>query len=445
MKHKTKVAYLIAGEHLTEPLLRRQVVELLGEIKKKADLGTGITLFLFYPIPSVYSRRADLRVTRRRLSELGIAFVVIPTLCPWPIPNFKMRKVAEGWRPVARWSRWSLRLFKLHTLPVLLWIRLTGGYRVFHCRSYPATSAAVFLKRFLPRTAILFDPRSDFPEENVTAGNWERDSDDFRYWKSEEGRLLRRSDAVACIAQSYIEAFRRSTPNFNYFLVPNNVNCAEFRNDATARRRIRNSLGIGEHETAFVYLGNLASSGWHQASFYRVFYENLTRFVEQPVFFFLVPERSVLLVHEAFSGCGRIIVKSPQYDEIAEYLSAADIGMMFLHKAKVALGTKIVEYLAASLPVIVNRNCEGAVSLIRENSQLGCVVDLGLGDRDDGQQEFKEGTVRRIQELLNTAGTLEDFAWANFDNSTVATRYAKQYSRMQALVSGSWPLPGAHL
>lgn len=435
MKRTSKVAYVIALENPASDLLRRQVIELVADIRK-ATPTTRISIFLFFTLQSVLFRRCDLRMTRVRLEASGAGLHVIPTLCPWPLPFPRLRRTAAGWHPLVIWDRWSVRSFKLAALPVLLALRLFGGYRIFHCRSWPATSAAILVRRLVPGTSVLFDPRSDFPEENVTAGNWPLDSRDFRYWKGEERRLLERSAAVACIAPSYARAFRSAVPACRAFLAPNNVRCSDFRRNGSARAHIRRTLRIPGQEPVFLYLGDLGTSPWHQPEFYRAFYDMLVSRGASFRFLFLTPERNMPLVREKFAGCDRVVIASPPYNAIAEYLSAADYGMMFLHRAKNVLGTKIVEYLSASLPILVNRNCLAAVELIEEEPRIGCVVNLGLGDLDT-IHAFGPEAMQSIRALLHTGLSLYDFARDRYDNSAVAARYAEQYVSMERAGSES--------
>ncbi len=428
MKKSLKIAYLITGENLASPLLRRQVVELLGDIRRLITNGE-ITVFLFYSVPTILAHRHDIAVSRKRLSDSGIRVVVIPTLCPWPIPNPRIRRTSVGWRPVAIWGRWTLRIFKLLALPFLAWLRVARGYTLFHCRSYPSTSAAVFLKQFIPTTSVLFDPRSDFPEENVTAGNWKRDSRQFRYWKREEARLLEGSDYVACIGPSYVRAFQESTTSFNYFIAPNNVRCDEFRRKNAQRETLRRSLGIQDGEIVFAYLGTLTATGWHRPDLYRCFYKQLVKSTQRFRFLFLVPDAQAQLVKDVFHGESGVIVASPSHEEVGAYLTAADVGMMFLQQAKIALGTKIPEYLAASLPVLVNENCRGAVDLLDRHPHLGMIVNLGLGDMDKHLQ-IQPDLIERLQERITSLDSLAAYAVETFDNAAIAKQYTLKYRQM---------------
>lgn len=431
MKGKLKIAYIVVGEDLTTPLLQRQVIELLGDIKQRIDDAT-ITLFAFYGIPTIINHRPDIAKSKNFLNDLGIGLVIIPTICPWPIPNVKIKKTDVGWRPDLVWNRRAVRFFKVISLPAMSWIRLVGGYRLFHCRSYPSTSAAIFMKQFIRNTSVLFDPRSDFPEENVTAGSWGKESKDFKYWKSEEQRLLQLADAVACIGPTYVRHFRNNVESFNYFVVPNNVRCNDFKRDLSVRVKVRRLLGIEDHEAVFVYLGDMTEHGWHQPRFYKTFYQSLAQHTGTFRFLFLVPKHSANLVSDAFRNENNIIVASPPYGKIAEYLAAADYGMMFLHQSKIAVGTKIGEYLAASLPIIVNENCIGAVELLKTHTNLGYNISLGLGDLDNFNR-FCETDILKIKNMLRTGALLSAFALNYFDNSVIADRYAQQYRALASI------------
>jgi hypothetical protein len=190
--------------------------------------------------------------------------------------------------------------------------------------------------------------------------------------------------------------------------------------------KVRGLLGIEDHEAVFVYLGDMTEHGWHRPGFYKTFHHNLARHIDAFRFLFLTPEHSANLVSDAFSSEDRIIVASPPYGKIAEYLAAADYGMMFLHHSKIAVGTKIGEYLAASLPVIVNENCIGAVELLERHANLGYKIHLGLGDLDDSNR-FCETDALQINNLLRTDSLFGDFALNYFDNSVIAECYSQQY------------------
>ena len=428
MNTKIKIAYLTVGENLNAELLQRQVVELLGDIKSTAP-DFEITIFSFQGVLSIYNRRKDITASKLRLRSFGIDMVIIPNICPWPFPNLSFKKTDVGWRPNPIWTKFALISFQLITLPLMLFLRLYCGYRLYHCRSYPATSIAIFLKKIIPDTAVLFDPRSDFPEENVTSGVWAKDSKVFHFWKKTEQEFLITANAVACIGPTYVDHYKKNAVTFNYFIAPNNVRCSEFKRKLSDRDTTRVKLGIREADHVYVYLGGMSSNEWHRPDFYMQFYDSLRKLSEDFKFMFLVPKHAANLVRDAFGTRENVIVTSPEIDEVGIYLSASDFGMMFLHKSKIAVGTKIGEYLAASLPVLVNPNCLGAVELINSNPGIGYVINLGIGDLDTFMH-FDSEASDSISHLLCSDDHLANFAFDYFDNARVADIYIQQYKNM---------------
>ncbi len=425
-----KIAYFTVGEDLSADLLRRQVLELVCDIKSSND-DLKITLFSFYNVLSVINHWRDLVVTRRYLACFGVGFVVLPILFPWPIPNIRFVRTKNGFRMNMTWGRVAGKLFNWCMLPVMLFLRLVFGYRIFHCRSYPATGLAIHLKKFVKNTFVIFDPRSDYPEENITAGRWVLNSDDFLYWKCQEKVFLKNSDVVACIGPTYVDHYKCNFPDFTYILVPNNVRVRDFARRDSDRKSVRHEIGATDDDCVYVYLGGISSDGWHRPDFYVSFYEKLSSEKKRFVFLFLVPSHSVELVKIAFSGCDRVFVFSPR-DNVQYFLSGADFGMMFFHVRKIAVGTKVGEYMAASLPIVVNPNCLGALELIHQNKQLGFEVKLGLGDLDDVLiSDSLEGM--GCANLISDAAELPRFAAGYFDNRIIADKYAYIYRNEKVL------------
>jgi hypothetical protein len=424
-KKKIKVAYLVVNENLNSELLRRQVIELLGDIKCLTQ-EFEITLFSFQGILSIINHRKDVQAAKSALKEYGIKFVLIPNFFPWPFPIPLLVQTDVGWRPRSAWSRSAILFFQIFTFPLFFFLRFVMGYRLFHCRSYPATSIALAFKKLFPSVSVIFDPRSDYPEENVTANVWEYGSPTFRFWKEAEKNFLKLADTTACIGETYAGHYKNNLSEFNYFIAPNNVRCVAFKRNDETRRVIRRELGIDESAIVFVYLGGMTSHGWHRPDFYVKFYDNIHKNIDGVFFIFLVPKHASGLVRKAFGKRKDVAVISPSIDQVALYMSASDFGMMFFHQATIRVGTKIGEYLAASLPIIVNQNCIGAVDLISKYPEIGCIVNLALGDQDV-ISDLQSSDVHKMLLLLTGKNDLYDFAEEYFDNKVVANTYIEQY------------------
>lgn len=415
-----KIGYIVVNENLGTELIRRQVIELLVEIKiQKSD----VTIFLlnFQSIPSIVKHIKTLQEVTRELSENNIHHYVLPNISPWPIPNLKLKKLFVGWRPHSVWNRFAALFFSVGALPFFFMFNKVLGIKIFHCRSYPATLAAVTYKKISKDVKVIFDPRSDFPEEGITVGSWQKNSRDLLFWKGAEKKLLEESNVTALIGPTYLRHYQESTSRFKYFFAPNNVVLENFRRNKVPRAEIRRELGIANDDIVFVYLGALTKDGWHRTSFYKKFYESVVSKNIKYFLLILTPEVYVGDVKNEFFESPNVYIISPAYTQIGNYLSAADVGLMFLHCKKIAVGTKIGEYLCCDIPVIVNSNCEGAVDLITANPQYGYVIGLGLGDADTSMHFDQQ----RINELSEYRPSKE--ASLYFDVKRIAEVYLKQY------------------
>jgi hypothetical protein len=422
---KISVAYFVVNEDLYSPLLRRQVVELLEDINLLSD-SLKITIFLFQSLTSLVSKKNSIKLLRIDLKEAGINLVVLPNICPWPFPNFSIRKTDVGWRPNGIWNRWAARFFSVYAQFFMVPIFLLGKFRIYHCRSYPASYAAMITKKLFPKLRLLFDPRSDFPEEHVVAGSWGQDSKDFKFWKQAERDLLLYADTTACISESYAAHFSENASSFSYFIAPNNVRTSNFARNEKARKKLRQQWGVKDSESVFVYLGGMSSKGWHRPGFYIKFYDALKALGMNPVFLFLVPSHANSIIFEKRGTRDKIFVVNPIFGEVRNYLSAADYGMMFMHKRRLAVGTKIGEYLAASLPIIANKNCLGTVEFIKDNKKAGNIIRLGLGDLDI-INKISMQDIDILSSLHYQSDFLIDIANKIFDNSNIAKTYLQNY------------------
>lgn len=195
----------------------------------------------------------------------------------------------------------------------------------------------------------------------------------------------------------------------------------------------RRELGFSDDDKVLCYLGDITSGAWHRVDIYVKVCLAVSKLGEDYRLLFLIPEVGAKLLTKALDMAGvkdKVKIVSPPYDEVPIYLSAADYGMMFLHRRKNAVGTKIGEYLAAGLPVLINENCLGAVELVRQHD-IGRVVKVGVGDLDPdlgldfaAQLETQEG-------LEAWSKRVSEFALNYFDNRVIAERYYDQYQCLQ--------------
>jgi glycosyltransferase involved in cell wall biosynthesis len=423
-KSRQKVLYLVVNEGITSPLLTRQVTELLAEEVALASGSIEIKILLFQSLTSLVRRWRLLRRLKRHLQDKGVSMSVVPSLVPWPIPNVGFKKTDVGYRPDGTWNRFAARLFSLYAFPFLVYQYFVNRFEIFHSRSYPPALAVNMFQKIFSGVKHVFDPRSDFPEENLTAGRWGLDSRDFLFWKKVETEMLCSAEATACISDEYVEHFKKSAGAFSHFVAPNNVDTRRFAYNGDFRESRRAAIGWSDEDIAFVYLGGMSSGGWHRPEFYQIFLENIRTKVQRAKLLLLIPPHATKIVQECFSGIEGVVIKNPEYDEVPLWLSVADIGLMYLHRRKVAVGTKIGEYLAIGLPIIYNANCLGAVRFVREHPEAGRVINVALGDDDMAVDIPAWHDV--VGQLGNRDG-LRILAENVFSNETVASAYLRVY------------------
>lgn len=253
-----------------------------------------------------------------------------------------------------------------------------------HCRSYVASLIAVVLKPLLPGLKVIFDPRGFWPEEGVVMQRWKEGSSRFRFWKLVEKFLLHKSDKVIALSDSFAKRIVCLDPQADCSIIYAGAKLEEFGAARSLRARTREALGLKE-ERVLVYNGSLHA--WHDPIMLaRLFVAMRSSFVKPKLLVISGYSQATLI--EAFRSCGidhsEFIVISAKAAEVPAYLAAADYGLVPLKEmpvrgamsvvAATMIGTKVAEYLASGLPLIVNKQVGGLESLMA-NYKLGTFFD----------------------------------------------------------------------
>jgi hypothetical protein len=98
---------------------------------------------------------------------------------------------------------------------------------------------------------------------------------------------------------------------------------------------------------------------------------------------------------------------------------------MFTHKKRLAVGTKLGEYLSASLPILTNPNCLGAVDFLNSYEETGTIIHLGLGDLDK-IFNFTDNSFFYTMKLLSNNKKVR-ISECIFDNNVISDVYFNQY------------------
>jgi glycosyltransferase involved in cell wall biosynthesis len=301
---------------------------------------------------------------------------------------------------------------------------------IVHCRSYVATAIAIICKIVFPRIKVVFDPRGFWPEEGVVTKRWRENSVTFQGWKRIEAFLFRRSDQVIALSETFRSRVCQIVDGAKCSVIYASVDAGRFVAARQARGIRRKELGF-ENDRVFVYNGSLHA--WHDAPLLAQLYRALARKGGNNKLL-VITAHSAKALHEVFKTAGlsadqyRIIAARPA--EVPGYLAASDYGLVPLKRfagggpmsvvAETMIGTKVAEYLACGLPIIVNRHVGGLRALM-DRYRLGIVFD---SDHLNGVAE----EVKRIEERYSEyQKDCQHVAEQYFSLDEAACAYAQLY------------------
>jgi glycosyltransferase involved in cell wall biosynthesis len=426
-----KILYLTCLEAVRHNgIYETQVKRLLRELC--ATRGEEISLFHYAILPSVLvgrkgitfpfvSERDDLKALREEYSELGIhaRFIHVPMI------------LLKRWMP-------GLSISLLAVFYVIAFIPLLLRYarercEIIHCRSYLATILALTLKCIFRNTKVVFDPRGFYPEEGVVTKRWSRDSTTFRIWKYIEKLLCVNSDATIGLSETFKSHVDAISDKTNCVVIHTNADVESFGKAREQRPVFRAKLNI-EQETVVAYNGGLGA--WHDPLVLGRVYLRMKEALGRCVLLVLTshPKDKVLeVLKEAGVESSETRVIATSSSEVANYLAAADYGVVPLRRieegsamkvvSETMIGTKVAEYLAAGLPLIVNKDV-GGLRALAPRKRLGVIFDL------DDMAALRDG-------VSALAGTYDEYssncrkaALAHFSVKKVAYQYMGVYDSL---------------
>lgn len=405
------IAYLIWLEDLYSPILKGQVIELLKDLKKISPQNKYF-LFAFQPIYTIILYYHKLQNIDKDLKNNDVNLIIIPTLI------FPRRT----WFFSAKW--YIVPLIFLYSFPILLFLNFVKKIDILHCRSYPIMSSAIMVKKIKKNLKVVFDPRSPFPEENITAGRWAKNSFSYKLWKILEKQYLEESNAVIAIANTYVKHFERVTLNSNFIIIPNNVDTKKFMPNKKLREYFRKKMGMRDDEIIFVYSGSLGNH-WNNPKIYAKIIIKLRKLNMKHRFLFLTSGVKELkkIFNQYNVYPNEYFAIYVDFDNIPKYLSIADFGLNLMEKQDIRMSIKTCEYLAMGLPIIVNSNVLGAKEIIKK-------YDVGLVLED-----LENINLREIENIIQKRDQISlkcrKVAFYNFSTTEVAKQYLKTYKNLK--------------
>ena len=344
----------VSYDGLLEALGESQVV---GYIERLA-VAYDITVISFEK-PADLSDGTRAVEMRARLTGCGIRWVAL-TYHKWPPALSTAFDICRG---ITAALVWSLR---------------THG-RIVHARGYVPALIALAVKS-LRGTFLLFDMRGFWADEKLDAGHWQRTSRLYRVTKSCERRFFESADAIVSLTHAGVAEFPglgyRIRPGIPVEVIPTCTDIARFTpgpKDASLEAR----LGLAGAQV----LGCVGTmSNWYLR-------EPMLRYVA----FLLVhlPRLKVLVVtaedqpalRADAARCGvdldRFVLTRAAFSDMPAYFRLMDVGMFFIKPVfskKGSAATKLGEFLASGVPVVINDGVGDSGQIVRER-HVGVVMN----------------------------------------------------------------------
>lgn len=339
-----RVLYL-SYDGVLEPLGQSQVLPYLRGLSAR---GARISLLSFEKRSD--RRRAGCEVAlRKELGALGIRWVAL----------------TYHRRPALVAAAWDVAMGLVRAWGVARRERI----EIVHARSDVAGLMALLLKR-LCGARFLFDMRGFWADERAEAGAWPAAGFLYRTAKRLERVLLEDADEVVTLTEQARQTVAswlgdRCPP---VTVIPTCVDLARFTASA--------SRGAPGGAPVFIYAGSVAP--WYLPSEVFGFVRAAVARFPGARLIVLTREREAALRSLQASGLAaeRVTVASAEPAEIPGWLSRAHAGLAFYRPGFSRRGTcptKIGEYLAMGLPVLVNRGV-GDVEEMVGTSGVGVVL-----------------------------------------------------------------------
>ncbi|HUS54236.1 MAG TPA: glycosyltransferase [Thermohalobaculum sp.] len=316
-------------------------------------------------------------------------------------------------------------------------VAASDRFDVAHARSYPAADAALKLKRSsgLP---FIFDTRGFLIDQRRDGNRWPKSNPFYRAlynrWKAKEADFIANADHIivlAATARRVIESWPcyRGQP---ITVIPCCIDHEAFPvRSAQTRAEARARLDIAEDATVLAYLGSVGTV-YLLPEMLR-FFDRLRRVRPGAKFLFIGEHSADQLIATARSagvtlGVDDLRLKFSEHGKVPFWLAAADLALCLIASQFSSLGvspTKLGEYLACGLPVVVNDGV-GDVSEIVKGLGAGAV----LSTMSDAEMD---GVVSRLDEILTIdPADLRERSQAIHDMPVALAKYRQVYDSVAA-------------
>lgn len=287
---------------------------------------------------------------------------------------------------------------------------------LLHVRGYNAALIAASLVHTIPR---IFDPRTRLPLERAAFGSGAGIALRNIVWRRIERSLVRRFDATIAVSETMQSDLVVMAPNRRVVWIPLAADHRRFDAVAEFRYEKRKELGFETSDVVVLYSGTLRYSSPDDVA-------RLLRRIADGTpkvrFFFLTPDDTESLTASVKSLGLALEIVTATPNEMPSLLVAGDWGLQLagidpdptpavLALCRTILGTKVPEYLAAGLGVVVSPRYTWLAALLEEH-HVGiapCIDEaaIALTQRNDTERVASRALQRELFDLDATQAQLE--------------------------------------
>lgn len=400
MKKINRLLYLVYHENiLASGILYTQVLRMLTAIKRLYPAMTIVLLSYISPHKWLL-KRSEITALKKKLHSEGVILICLPMLVP------------QSWHVIFH------PLILLWSIPTLL---ITRFYRcqVIHPRGYFAAFIALGVRKFL-KTSVIFDPRGPYPEEMLMNNIWTPKSISYKIWKRLEGYLIRNCDCSIGVTPEFRDEFAERDAPMSFF-VPNRTDTAPFIK--AYQNYLHISLPTAEKSCEILFIGEFHSVWNNPQTAGRHLKALLTKIPNAKLRVITRADRAKVL--NALLPLGmdesQIIHQTSAPHNMPNAMQGSTFGIAFCAiSIKSMWPVKIAEYLAAGLPLIIDRNFPGIVPIIITKHRLGFIAD------PDNPEDYSPA-LEIVNNWQQYSQRCVDYARKRLDISSTARQHMRIY------------------
>lgn len=329
---------------------------------------------------------------------------------------------------------YGLRYHKNPSLPATLfdifmgslvgwYISISKKIDIIHARTTVSAAMGYVITRVTGKKFI-FDERGLTAEEYVDGGMWKKESISYKFTSYFEKIFLIKADGLILLSEnikdflSYSDYLPRNNRNKkqSVVVIPCCVDIERFNSDKNITKKVKQEHGLTE-KFVFLYVGSLGT--WYLLGEMIDFFIAAKERIKDAHFLIVTHTGKKIAdkycrekgLHES-----NFTIIESEFEDVPYYTKLGDAGMFFIKQVlskRSSCPTKFAEYLASSLPVIINSQI-GDTDVIVKNNRLGVVIkDLNKDAYMNALNELiellkdKDMLIERCHKVADTIFSLE--------------------------------------